>query len=179
MSKITCGMNGFGRFGLHLLNYYLDPKNESSFDLKYINDDLLNINQALDIIVHDKYVKIYDIYKVTIDNDFLYGVYQKKDNMIEIPITAPAYLDVMKRDLKILKIDVKKNSVEDTLRAWKKNAKNPIKSVLTDLKLPPKMKAPKKFPAPGDYTSKLHLIPNAGEYFQEYSYQHTFFYCTK
>ena len=71
MSKLTCGMNGFGRFGLHLLNYYLDPKNESLFDLKYINDDLLNINQALDIIVHDKYVKIYDNFKVTIDNDYL------------------------------------------------------------------------------------------------------------
>ena len=64
-------MNGFGRFGLHLLNYYLESNNENNFELAYINDDILDINQALDIIVHDQYVKIYNNFSVKIKDDYL------------------------------------------------------------------------------------------------------------
>lgn len=71
MSKVVCGVNGFGRFGLHLLNYYLELMDKSNFELKYINDDILGIHQALDIIVHDPYVKIYNNYKVEIKGDSL------------------------------------------------------------------------------------------------------------
>ena len=71
MSKIKCGMNGFGRFGLHLLNYYLESANENNFELAYINDEILDINQALDIIVHDQYVKIYKKFSVKIKDDYL------------------------------------------------------------------------------------------------------------
>ena len=71
MSKIVCGMNGFGRFGLHLLNYYLENMDESGFELKYINDEVLDINQALDIIVHDPYVQIYNNFSVKIIEDCL------------------------------------------------------------------------------------------------------------
>ena len=46
-----------GRFGLHLLNFYLENKDKSNFELAFINDDILDINQALDIIVHDPFVK--------------------------------------------------------------------------------------------------------------------------
>ena len=71
MSKIICGMNGFGRFGLHMLNYYLELMDKSNFQLKYINDDVLDINKALDIIVHDPYVKIYNNFNVKIRDNFL------------------------------------------------------------------------------------------------------------
>ena len=71
MSKLVCGMNGFGRFGLHLLNYYLESMDKSNFELKFINDDVLNINQALDIIVHDPYVQIYNNFSVKIEDDCL------------------------------------------------------------------------------------------------------------
>ncbi len=71
MSKVVCGVNGFGRFGLHFLNYYLESIEKSSFDLEYINDDILDINQALDIIVHDPYVQIYKNFQVKIEDDFL------------------------------------------------------------------------------------------------------------
>jgi hypothetical protein len=33
------GINGFGRFGLHLLKYWLDRSIESAFRIDYINDD--------------------------------------------------------------------------------------------------------------------------------------------
>ena len=71
MSKVICGVNGFGRFGLHLLNFYLENKDKSNFELAFINDDILDINQALDIIVHDPFVKIYSDYQVTIQDDHL------------------------------------------------------------------------------------------------------------
>ena len=48
--KINTGINGFGRFGLHLLKYWLDRANESDFEINYINDDFLTIDQAIDII---------------------------------------------------------------------------------------------------------------------------------
>ena len=59
----TAGINGFGRFGLHLLKYYLDRKNKSSFEIKYINDDNLKIDKVLDIIKNDTYV-IFKRYKI-------------------------------------------------------------------------------------------------------------------
>ena len=64
-------MNGFGRFGLHLLNYYLENMDESNFELKYINDSVLNIHQALDIIVYDPYVQIYNNFNIKIEEDYL------------------------------------------------------------------------------------------------------------
>ena len=55
-SIIEVGINGFGRFGLHLLKFWLTRQNNSKFSIKYINDQLLNIDQCLEIILHDKYV---------------------------------------------------------------------------------------------------------------------------
>ena len=59
MKKIT-GINGFGRFGLHLLKYWLDRNNVSNFDIVYINDDFLSLQNALDIIKNDPYVNFKD-----------------------------------------------------------------------------------------------------------------------
>ena len=42
---VEAGINGFGRFGLHLLKYWLDRNDISKFTISYINDDFLNINQ--------------------------------------------------------------------------------------------------------------------------------------
>ena len=41
--KSVVGINGFGRFGLHLLKYWLDRSSKSSFKIDYINDDYLDI----------------------------------------------------------------------------------------------------------------------------------------
>jgi len=69
--SIVCGMNGFGRFGLHLLSNYLHFIGDANFELKYINDDMLSIDEAYKIISSDKYVRIYNDFKITVDGDFL------------------------------------------------------------------------------------------------------------
>jgi len=70
MNKI-CGVNGFGRFGLHFLNYYLELIEESNFDLKYINDNVLTIEKVFDIIQNDSFVKIYKKFDIKIEDDCL------------------------------------------------------------------------------------------------------------
>ena len=65
MIKVKVGINGFGRFGLHLLKYWLDRAEKSNFIINYINDDFLKINDALKIIINDKSV-VFNKYKVTI-----------------------------------------------------------------------------------------------------------------
>ena len=59
--KRSTGINGFGRFALHLLKYWLDRKREAHFGLDYINDDTLTIEQANEIIQTDTAV-VFDPY---------------------------------------------------------------------------------------------------------------------
>lgn len=61
--KIDCGINGFGRFGLHLLKYWVDRNDKAEFCISYINDDTLSLRAAYDIIMMDESVK-FDRYKV-------------------------------------------------------------------------------------------------------------------
>ena len=67
---LEAGINGFGRFGLHLLKYWLDRNNQAHFNILYINDDYLNIDKVYDLIVNDQYVK-FNKYKIQILNDHL------------------------------------------------------------------------------------------------------------
>ena len=66
--KIVAGMNGFGRFGLHLIKYYLDRYTASNFQIKYINDDFLSLEDAYKIITTDRYVK-FNKYKILIEKE--------------------------------------------------------------------------------------------------------------
>ena len=68
--KIVTGMNGFGRFGLHLLKYWLDRYDDSDFVITYINDDYLNIDQAFEIIHADRAV-LFDQYQVSLSGNHL------------------------------------------------------------------------------------------------------------
>jgi glyceraldehyde 3-phosphate dehydrogenase len=68
--NIVAGINGFGRFGLHLLKYWLDRSQESGFSIAYINDDQLPIQTAYDIITTDRHV-VFSKYKVRIYADNL------------------------------------------------------------------------------------------------------------
>ena len=67
---LEAGINGFGRFGLHLLKYWLDRSNQSHFNILYINDDYLDVYKAYDLIVNDKYVK-FNKYKIQVADDYL------------------------------------------------------------------------------------------------------------
>ena len=67
---LQAGINGFGRFGLHLLKYWLDRNDQSHFNILYINDDYLDINKAYNLIINDKYVK-FNKYKIQVSDDYL------------------------------------------------------------------------------------------------------------
>mgnify|MGYP000044126333 FL=1 len=67
---LEAGINGFGRFGLHLLKYWLDRGDQSHFNILYINDDYLDINKVYDLIINDKYVK-FNKYKIQVSGDYL------------------------------------------------------------------------------------------------------------
>lgn len=69
MEKIT-GINGFGRFGLHLLKYWLDRAKTADFEISFINDDTLSINDVFNIIISDQYV-IFSEYKVSVSKNNL------------------------------------------------------------------------------------------------------------
>ena len=43
-AELTAGINGFGRFGLHLLKYWLDRADTTKFSVGFINDDTLTLN---------------------------------------------------------------------------------------------------------------------------------------
>lgn len=58
--KLTAGINGFGRFGLHLLRYWLDRREKASFALTAINDSALSLKDALGILCNDPYVRFDD-----------------------------------------------------------------------------------------------------------------------
>ncbi|MBF0358726.1 MAG: hypothetical protein HQL70_08955 [Magnetococcales bacterium] len=68
---VSTGVNGFGRFGLHLLKYWLDRRQSASFSIDYINDDSLTLQAAYDIINSDKFVRITDSYTVLFSGDSL------------------------------------------------------------------------------------------------------------
>ena len=69
-SKINTGLNGFGRFGLHLLKYWLDRSGQANFSINYINDDFLDLDEIHKIIISDKAVN-FGKYKV-----------QKRDGLV-------------------------------------------------------------------------------------------------
>ena len=68
--KLSAGINGFGRFGLHLLKYWLDRREDSAFSINMINDDTLSIEDAYRIITSDDAVN-FRRYKVKAVGDEL------------------------------------------------------------------------------------------------------------
>ena len=64
-------MNGFGRFGLHFLAYYLERAKESNFRLLRINDENLTLEKMLEIIKNDHYVKITDAWHLEVEGTII------------------------------------------------------------------------------------------------------------
>ncbi len=56
MSAVA-GINGFGRFGLHLLKFWLDRHEQAAFRIGYINDEVLPLSAAVDAIERDQWVR--------------------------------------------------------------------------------------------------------------------------
>ena len=66
----SAGINGFGRFGLHLLKYWIDNYDKTKFDIEYINDDFLDQNKILEIIKNDTKIKFKEE-KFNLEDDYL------------------------------------------------------------------------------------------------------------
>ena len=85
--KIISGINGFGRFGLHLLKYYLDRYDKSNFQIAYINDDFLSIEEVIEMVRNDNYVE-FRRYKVPLE-DIQKGfeaAYDKSSGSLKVPV---------------------------------------------------------------------------------------------
>lgn len=63
-------MNGFGRFGLHVLKYWLDNREAAAFRLAFINDDGLTLEQAYSLLRTDRRVR-FDQYQIRMIPDAL------------------------------------------------------------------------------------------------------------
>ncbi|HEX8182183.1 MAG TPA: glyceraldehyde 3-phosphate dehydrogenase NAD-binding domain-containing protein [Candidatus Saccharimonadales bacterium] len=55
---IRVAINGFGRFGMHLLQYWVDNYKGAQFDIVAINDDALSIEKIKTIIKNDPYLTL-------------------------------------------------------------------------------------------------------------------------
>ncbi|MDA0267185.1 MAG: hypothetical protein O3A14_09530 [Cyanobacteria bacterium] len=91
MAKIQAGMNGFGRFGLHLLRYWLNHIEDAPYTIEYINDDGLNLDKALAIINTDPYVK-FDGFDVGRQGNYLY--FAKGDRTLQIEYSHQDRADI-------------------------------------------------------------------------------------
>jgi len=66
---INAGLNGFGRFGQHLLRYWLEHIDDAKFEISYINDPSLSLEAAYQILTSDSYLGSYFKAKVHIETD--------------------------------------------------------------------------------------------------------------
>jgi glyceraldehyde 3-phosphate dehydrogenase len=57
-TRVKVGINGLGRFGLHLLQYWLDNYDDALFDIVYINDEVLGFEHIKEIVKTDPYLKL-------------------------------------------------------------------------------------------------------------------------
>lgn len=58
--QLQVGINGFGRFGLHLLRYWLNAPEEAAYSIRFINDDFFPLDHVLEILSSDPYVPFSD-----------------------------------------------------------------------------------------------------------------------
>lgn len=56
--RVSTGINGMGRFGLHLLQYWIEHYDNAHFSIDYINDDYLTLDKIEGIIQNDKYLRL-------------------------------------------------------------------------------------------------------------------------
>lgn len=121
--KKTAGVNGFGRFGLHLLKYWLDRKDSTTFDIQYINDDFLPVSSAFTIISNDPYVsfKNYDVELV--ENKLIFLARDGSKTTIEYTNDPKEAISWAGRPEIFLECSGKNTSQEDCQKYLKENTK--------------------------------------------------------
>ena len=91
--KTVCGLNGFGRFGIHLLKYWLENISTSEFEIKFINDDTLDQKNILKIIQDDKKTN-FSNYEISLKNEILLIKNKKNKDTHEIICTNSSSEDI-------------------------------------------------------------------------------------
>ncbi len=84
--NLHAGINGFGRFGMHLLQYWAEHYSEAQFDIAYLNDDSLSLEQIREIIEADKYLTLRNILRF--EDDALVVTIGGEKKRIEYTSTA-------------------------------------------------------------------------------------------
>jgi glyceraldehyde 3-phosphate dehydrogenase len=67
---LKVGINGFGRFGVHFLKYWLERHEKCNFNIIFINDEILKPNDIIKILKKDKFCKFYKV-KFFLENNIL------------------------------------------------------------------------------------------------------------
>jgi glyceraldehyde 3-phosphate dehydrogenase len=69
--SVEAGLNGFGRFGKHLLRYWLERSEEADFAIRYINDIDLTAEQAKNSLVSDSFLGEFFSERVSVEEECL------------------------------------------------------------------------------------------------------------
>jgi len=87
MKLLSAGINGFGRFGIHLLKYWLDRCNEANFTIDFINDDYLSREEIYELILNDEYV-IFNKFKIQLTSDNNLNIIKPSGEKFDIKLTS-------------------------------------------------------------------------------------------
>jgi glyceraldehyde 3-phosphate dehydrogenase len=79
----TALMNGFGRFGIRFLNYYLNKYDKRQFNLLMINDEYLSVEKMHSLFLTDPYLNFGSEWTHKVDENTL--SFHNKNNSIKIP----------------------------------------------------------------------------------------------
>lgn len=66
---LLAGINGFGRFGQHLLKYWLEQP--ELFSIRYINDSVLTLQETVHILSNDRYLSTFYRPRLRIEGSML------------------------------------------------------------------------------------------------------------
>lgn len=91
--KFKVLLNGFGRFGLHLLTYYLHNLEWSQFEIVEILDDSLSVEQMFKIIKSDRYCQLPTNTEIILNGKKL--VIQKEGIRLEIKLTEKKNINLI------------------------------------------------------------------------------------
>lgn len=84
--KPTAGLNGFGRFGLHLLKYWLDRRQDCAFEIVAINDPAISLEDAVSIACSDPYVGFEDC-RFSVEGEVLLTITTPDGSQVSVEYT--------------------------------------------------------------------------------------------
>jgi glyceraldehyde 3-phosphate dehydrogenase len=81
--KTSTGINGFGRFGMHLLKYWIERHSEATFSIDFINSTSISSNKLLEIIRNDPHLAQLNQYILLKNNTLIVSLPSGKTHNIE------------------------------------------------------------------------------------------------